>query len=277
MSAATDRIQRLYPWLPPYLVQVYEAQWAESGDSELAWAEVRAHPRYEEFFPGNRREDGTLRYSEAGYTSAMEGYRQVIESVGLNPDLFAGRYRELIEGDVSPDEFAAERVMPLYERVLEASPGIIQWYAEQNGLEMTFESILAARFDPQGVGARILNREIGLAEIGGEAYEAGFDIDLDLVESMYQRGATRVQAQQTFGKAKQFVPVLNVLASRHADPDDEFDLDEFVATDLFNDPIQRRRMSRLLAQERATFTGGGAGTFARNRQTGNVAGLNRPV
>ena len=272
MSAITNRVRRLYPWLPRALVQYYADEWAESGDSELAWAEVRASPIYDRYYPGNRRDDGTLRYDEARYTSTMEGYRDVIASVGLNPSLFDNRYVELIEGDVSPDEFAAERVMPLYDRIQEASPGILAWYAAENGLELSFEAILAARFDPEGVGSRILNREIGLAEIGGEAWEAGLAPDFDLVESMYERGVDRGQAQETFAAAANFVPVLNVLAARHADPDDEFDLDEFVEADLFQDPRQRRRMSRLLSQERATFTGGGRGTFAQT-QRGAVAGL----
>jgi hypothetical protein len=63
-----------------------------------------------------------------------------------------------------------------------------------------------------------------------------------------------------------------VLANRHADPDDEFHLEQFDNADLFQDPQQRRRMGRLLAQERASFTGGAQLDFAKS-QTGGVTGL----
>jgi hypothetical protein len=72
--------------------------------------------------------------------------------------------------------------------------------------------------------------------------------------------------------AANLVPALNVLTRRHADPDDTFDLEEFVAADLFEDPTQRRRMRRLVNQERASFTGGRPGTLS-TLQTGGVTGL----
>jgi hypothetical protein len=278
MTVEERRIQRLYPWLPSELVKLYVSHWTESGDSALAWAEVRAAPAYERWYPGNRRADGTLRMSEAAYSSTIEAYDDVFESVGLNARLFRSQYQNLIEGDVSADELAAERVDPIYERIVEAAPEIMAWYAEHNGLQMTFEAILAARLDPDVIGVKILNREIGMAEIGGTAVGAGFgDVDLGLVERLYERDITKAQAEQVFGEARNFVPVLNVLAARHADPDDEFDLQDFTASEVFSDPVQRRRMRRLVAQERSTFTGGGVGTFAQERATGNVAGLNRPV
>jgi hypothetical protein len=148
----------------------------------------------------------------------------------------------------------------------------MQWYAQNNGLQLSFEAILAAALDPDDIGTKILNRQIGMAEIGGEGIEAGFAPDVGLVEQLYERGVTREEAQQEFATAANYVPVLNVLARRHADPDDDFDLEEFVAADVFNDPTQRRRMRRLMQQERASFTGG-RGTFAQDRETGGVVGL----
>lgn len=273
MTVLSDA-RRLYPFLPEELVQIYANQWVETGDPDLAWTEMQAHPRYDVYYPGNRREDGSLRLDEAQYASTIEAYDDVFGSVGLNSNLFKAQYRDLIEGDVSPDELAAERVEPLYERIVEAAPEIMQWYATHNGLELTFEGILAAALDPDVIGSKILNRDIGMAEIGGSAVGAGFgDVDLQLVEDLYERDVTKAQAQQVFEEAKNFVPVMNVLARRHADVDDDFDLNEFAAAEVFSDPTQRRRMRRLMQQERASFTGGRSGTFLQDRETGGVVGL----
>jgi hypothetical protein len=254
------------------LVNIYARYWEETGDPERAWAEMQASSAFVRAYPGIKRDDGTLRMTAQEYVVTMEGYEDVLESVGLNYRLFRRRFVELIEGEVSPDEFAAERVDPIYERIVETSPGIMQWYSQQNGLELSFEAILAAALDPGDIGTKILNRQIGMAEIGGEGIEAGFAPDVELVERLYERGVNREQAQQEFATAASYVPVLNVLARRHADPDDEFDLEEFVSADVFNDPMQRRRMRRLMNQERASFTGG-RGTFTQDRETGGVVGL----
>jgi hypothetical protein len=267
-----EQMKALYPWLPWSVARIFANAWAETGDSDLAWATTQASPEFETAFPGIKRRDGSLRMTAEEYAVTIEGYTNVLESVGLNPRLFRSRFAELIEGDVSPDEFAVERVDPIYERIIETSPGIMQWYSQQNGLELSFEAILAAALDPDDIGTKILNRQIGMAEIGGEGIEAGFAPDVGLVEQLYERGVTRQEAQQEFATAANYVPVLNVLARRHADPDDDFDLEEFVAADVFNDPSQRRRMRRLMQQERASFTGG-RGMFATDRETGGVVGL----
>lgn len=262
----------LMPWMPDELIQVYNEAFIEYGDPEFAWAAVRQSPQYEQYFAGNRRDDGTVRMTEQEYTAVKEGYDDVFRSVGLNPNLFNEQYVDLIEGDVSPDELMRDRVLPVYERVLEATPDIMARYAADWGLEMTPEAILAAALDPDRVGAAILNKQIALSEIGGEAASSGYDIDIEFAERMLEAGLDRGMADQLFAKAEYLQPVLSTLAARHADPDDEFDLEQFVGAELFQDPTQRRRIRRLMAQESSTFTGGAQVDFARSR-IGGVAGL----
>lgn len=168
-------VRLLYPWLPDALVRVYANAWAETGDPDLAWAYVQADPQYDTYFPGNRREDGTLRHTEFEYWSTMEAYADVFRSVGLNPELWRDRFVTLMEGEVSPDELAAERIEPVFERVLDSSPEIRAYYAETYGLELTDSAILASVLDPE-LGDKILNKQISIAEIGGEAALRGFDL-----------------------------------------------------------------------------------------------------
>jgi hypothetical protein len=189
--------------------------------------------------------------------------------VNVNPDLFEGKFAGLIEGDVEEGEFV-NRVESMYERVIEASPGIRDFYAANYGIDMTDSAIIASFLDPD-VGNAVLDKRIAISEIGGEAAARTFDLDVDFATRLEKAGVSRIQAQDLFGQAALDVPVLNVLAQRHADPDDDFDLNEFTQAAIFDDPTQRRRMRRLVAQERATFTGGDV--FAEDRQTGGVTGL----
>ena len=269
------QIRQTYGWMPVDALNVFINAYQDTGDANAGWAAVRKDKRYEQWFPGNLTDDGRPRYTEGSYAQAIAGYEEAFRTVGLNPDLFRQRFADLIRGDVDPEELLLRRLMPARNRIVDASASIKADYAQRWGLELTDEALLAGFIDPD-VGTEILENRISMSEIGGEAAESGFNIQSSLVDRLFRAGVDREAADELFMAAENFVPVLNVLASRHADPDDSFDLEEFVSANTFQDPLQNRRMRRLVAQERATFTGGGFGAFAQTR-TGAVAGLNRPV
>ena len=267
-----EETQLLMPWLPQELVQIYADSYVEYGDPELAWAAVRQAPAYDTYYPGNRRDDGTLRLTEQGYASTIDAYEDSFTAIGVNPRVFAERFVELIEGDVSPDELYRDRLQPVFDRVVSAGPQIQAYYSESLGLDMTIEAIVASVLDPD-VGQRILNREITMAEIGGEAADRNFDIARDMASELFEQGLGRDDADRFFGEAANLLPTLSVLANRHADPDDEFDLNNFVAAELYDDPEQRRRIRRLVSQERSLFANIGAQTQYSRGRVGGITGL----
>lgn len=268
-----DEARALYPWLPDELLRIYADSWADSGDGQTAWATVRAAPQYDVYFPGNRREDGSLRYSEMIYKSVWEGYEDVISSTGLNPSLFTDLFVDLIEGNVSPDELAAERVDPTFERIVQGTAEIQAAFAEQRDIAITPEAILASALDP-AIGDKILERQITMAEIRGEAWQRRMFAPIGLGEDLAEVGMTRSTAQRFFSEASEMLPVLNVLARRHGDPDDTFDLEEFTAGSIFDDPTQRARLRRAVAQERASFTQPARELgYTVDRYTGGLSGL----
>ncbi len=252
------------------LSEVWKEAYILYGDATLAMEEVRRAPEYDTYFAGNRREDGSLRYDENTYLGIVESYEDALLSVNVNPDLFQDKFSGLIEGLVSPAEFV-NRVEGMYENVIESSPAIRDYYATNYGIDMTDNAIIASFLDPD-IGQSILDKRIAISQIGGEAATRGLNVSHDYAESLQRAGIGREQAQNFFGDAVSLVPTLSALAARHADPDDEFDLDEFTQASIFDDPEQRRRMRRLVAQERSTFTGGGQVDFVRG-QRGGVQGL----
>ena len=257
------------------LAQVwYDAYIEFVGDANLALAAVQAHSDYDTYFPGNRREDGSIRWEEGIYRSIEESYALTIGSYGISPELFKAHFGEMIAFGTSPDEFAA-RMDNLYTRIVDASPHITKWYAERKGIEITMEGIMASFMD-KNVSDSIINKEITMAEIGGEAASRGFQVVADMADMLFEAGVDdRSEARQLFSAAESVIPVLNVLAARHGDPDDDFDLNEFLSAQVLRDPIQARRMRRLISQERSTFnTGGGlGGGLVTQTQTGQKVGL----
>lgn len=266
-------------WLPEELYQMWVDAYIESGgtgvvgSAGMATELVRQSNVYENFFPGIKRDDGSIRYPsfpEATYLNNLESYRNTLASAGLNPSVFEQDYVALISGDVSPQEFN-NRIESLNARVVLAGEDIRNYYADSFGLEMTDQAILGSLLSDR-VGDAILSRQITMAEIGGEAALRDFDLSTQFVEMLAEGGMDRNDAQRLFGSAASLVPALQALASRHGDPDDSFDITEFVEGAYLADPKQSRRIRRLQATEASTFTGGAAVEFARSR-TGGVTGL----
>jgi hypothetical protein len=246
------RVAELYPWLPPELVKVFADAWAETGDQEQALARMRADPLYDQFFPGNRRDDGSLRMSEAEWFSTREAYRRLFIEFGLNPDLFEGRFQELMEGEVSPTELAG-RLGGAYERIITNIPQVKEFYARMFGLEMTDAAIFASFLDPD-ISAAILDRSISIAQVGGEGLARGFDVTDAFAGRLADAGVDQLAARQLFTDAEGRVPTLNELARRFSDPDSDFDIEEFADVSIFGDATQRRRIRRLFASESSLFS-----------------------
>lgn len=262
MPAWLDGTNLAAVWLDAYI---------ETGSGQLALETVRRDPSYDAIFPGNRREDGSLRYGEADYLGRIEAYGDALLAIDINPDMFYSKFPDLITGLVSPSEFAS-RVNAVYERVLSSTEEIRNYYATEYGFDMSDQGIIASILDPD-IGDAIVTRQIAMSEVGGSAAAKNFQIGTTFVEKLVNYGLdSRDEAQDYFAAAEEIIPAIGVLAKRHADPDDTFDLEEFSNAQLFGDPEQRRRMRRLIAQERASFQGDSALTFAAD-QRGSLTGL----
>lgn len=245
-----------------------------AGSSNRATEQFRASSNYERYFPGIKRDDGQIRYTrnpEQTYYTNIETFRNTVEGLGMNPDVFSGDYIDLIKGDTSPSEFAS-RASALEERVMSQGPAIRDWYAQNAGINMTREGILASLMSDR-VDNAVLSRQITMAEIGGEGTGRGFDLSSEFVNLLAQEGMDRKDADRMFGSAERMLPTLSALAKRHGDPDDDFDITEFAQAVGLDDPEQLDRIERLGAQEESLFTGNARAGVARSRQTGSVTGL----
>ena len=96
----------LYPYLPDSIINKYVDYLSESDrNTDVALGKLRQDPIYDDFFPGNKRADRTVRYNEAEYLAVKESYKLSLEDYGLNAELFDDTFSNLIAGDVSPSEF----------------------------------------------------------------------------------------------------------------------------------------------------------------------------
>ncbi|GAH10847.1 unnamed protein product, partial [marine sediment metagenome] len=118
-------------WMPPRMARLWYREYLEAGGASVAGSGlvakeiIRNDPEYrdlyDKWFPGNRRDDGSLRLDEGDYSTTIESYRNALTGVNVNPDIFEDKFAGLIEGDVGEGEFV-QRVESMYERVIESSP-----------------------------------------------------------------------------------------------------------------------------------------------------------
>lgn len=246
--------QAIVPWLPPGLLDTWVDAYIESGRSTaVALARVRQDPTYDDYFPGNRRPDGTVRRPEQEYVSTFEGYNRVLIEAGVNPRLFTSKMVALYEGDTSVTEFQ-QRVSAVRTRILDNIDEVRAVFGEFYTVGPFSDAVfVAAALDPD-VGNDILNRRIDIAQVAGSGRHAGFYIGRDFATRLVNRGFNQTSATQNlFDPARALLPGLEASAWRFG-VDDTFSFDEFAQAAAFGDPAQQRRIRRLRSQEASLFT-----------------------
>lgn len=266
-----QRAAVLFPWIPGPLLDVFVAAWVETGDEAQAIGIMRQSDAYETFYPGNRRNDGSVRWSEAQYAAIVESYEDALLANQLNPSVFSAKFGEAIAGNVSPNEFAS-RIEAARELLQDRLPEVRQLFEADLGAgALSDRAVFAAFLDPD-IGLQILQRQVAVAEIGAEGLVRDFDIDVELAERLFRADVNRQSARQLFDQAAEQVPILDRLARRFDTRDRDVDVGEFTEAAAFGDFNQRQRFRQLLAAERALFTP--TAGFRRN-QLGAITGLRR--
>lgn len=259
----------MFPFFPPALLDIFVKAWTETGDPELAITETRQSPIYQDFFPGNLRDDGTVRLTEHDYNAEHEAFRLELAGYGIEPSTLEHIFPQLVEAGVHSNDFRA-RMTTVFTDIASNLQEVQDFYARAHGIDdLSLPALMASALDP-GTSPAVFQQRIREAQIGGEGAIAGFNVDMQLVSRLAAAGLTQEASRQFFTQASTLLPNLNTLLERHRDPDDEFTLDELGEALILGDPAQRRQIERLFAQERSQFTP--LGLF-QIRQGGVVEGL----
>ena len=271
MADFLTEAKALYPFLPEGLLTLFQEKYVEFDKNiDLALGAVRQDTQYDNYFPGNKRADGSIRISEVAYGAVIESYKDSLSKFGVNPDVFADNFGQLIEGDVSPTEFQS-RLNTVYSGIEQNIPEVKEYYATNFGIDLSEESIFAAAVDTT-VGDAILSGQITQAQIAGEATARGMSLPQAQLEKLQRFGVTQQDARQIFQAAQQEVPRLQQLqrrGGRAVSEEDIFELEEFTEAGVYKDPEEIEQIKMLEAEEKSRFSpiGGAA------RRGGRVTGL----
>lgn len=283
-TPTVQQLKQLYPWMPAELAQVWLEAFVETDDTELALQEVRngeGRKIYDSIFPANRRDDGTLRLSEAQYLTTVQSYRNSLARRGLNPAVFADRFPDLIRNEVWSQEFE-QRVEAVNQNIGLQSAPIREAFAQAAGLppeQFSREAILATVLDPEGVGRELLARRISVAQVRGAAAEFGFARSQERADQIVEQAQLNLaQAREFFSQASAQVDPLSDLSRRFERPGQQgVGVDVLEEAFLLRSAEQQARIENLLTRERATFsrTRGLAETARSGAVTGLSSGARR--
>ena len=264
-----DAARSLMPYLPRELIGAYADSWAETGDPDIALSQMRQSSGYQEFFPGNLRDDGTVRLAESAYFAEEEAFEGEVSSYGVPPRTLSHLYPELVEHGVRPDEFR-RRMANMYTNIAGNVEEVRQFYRDNFGADsLSIRSLMASALDPS-TNPVAMEREMRQAQIGGEAARAGFGIDMSEVERLEEFGLEQQAAREFYTQAQTLLPDVQTLLDRHHDPQDEFTLEALTDAVVIGDPDQRETIERLFAQEQSQFSPFGLFNI---QQGGTVEGI----
>ncbi len=273
---ATDlysQAKALYPFLPEELVRLFADSWTESGNPQFALMQVRQNRAvYDRYFPGNLREDGTIRLNEMEFLSTVEGYRARLSSFGVPPDVLLGpeKLRALIEGDVSPNEFG-DKLDALYGGVLSQGDAIREAYASQYGISGLSDAAIFASAIDGTTSPSVFESRIRSAQVSGAAKERGFNLAKAEAERLSSFGLDLQAGRKLFSSAAKDLPALNDLIGRFNDPNDPLTINDYTEAIVIQDPKKMDVLTRLLGRQAASFSAT-SGQFATD-QSGVVTGL----
>jgi hypothetical protein len=257
------------PWLPRQLVELFTQLWVEYGNATEATEALRQTAVYEKYFPGIRDpRTGALRMSEKDYLGTVMAYQDALDDFGIHNRWLRARIPDLIAGNVSAAEFK-ERLSAMDTRILQQQDELRRIYKQYYGLEgMTKQALLGAAIDPD-LRTALLNKQISVAEIGGEALESGFRIGIEMSEQLFQAGVSRAQADQLFQGAELLLGGLSRASRRQFEG--AFGLENHLGAEALGDAASTRQLQRVIAGEQSRFTEVGFGSLDQlGRQSGLV-------
>ena len=272
-----QQARRTYRFIPRPLLNLFIAELRKApNDVEGALTHMRESKLYDNYYGGNKRDDGSLRMTERQYYNRQLRYNEILRDYGIptNSTFFKSKFADLVAGGKAGDpnlQTFAEDMARVYVGVVQQAPQVRQWFQANfgNGADLTDAAIFASALDTSK-SPLIYQAEINQSQIGGAALANSFSLNLQEVRRLSDHGLEQAAAQRLFSDAALQIPTYKQLAERHNDPDDDFDINDYTDALVIRDANELRTMARLLGAENSLFRSGG--TFTQD-DSGRLAGL----
>lgn len=282
---AVQEVLAIFPWLRELGDEVYRiiVDGVQANEpSSVIVQQVRDSNTYRQRFKGlaMRQEKGLPAISEAEYLETERGYLNqlrnfnVLGTLGLNStEAFREWASEKIGGDVSVQELNA-RLDRGAGLARDASDFAQDAFRQFYGAPVSEDALLVYFLDEER-GLDIIQDQLAAAQIGGEAFRHGLQINRTRAEILRREGVTLDLAREGFADIAREQPVLERLAEiANTDPISQQQLEEYF---FHEDPDVAQKRYRIFSESLAQFQGGGARNVSRSGGLGELVDRNRSV
>jgi len=275
-------ITKLDPVRGEKLIDSYTQGFIDTGKAEFALANMRSTVEYSEMFEGIKRNDGSLRMTEAQYLQNKEAvaiHLQEYDLGGYAKENLDVIFPKLLANNVSPDELR-NRVKAVSDTITslpeEQKAQVLgqysQYYSDELGetVDMSESALVAIAIDPE-VNAQILSKRLNVSQISATFERvSGEEIDYNAVQRLVSGGITSQRAASEFETATARAITASRLARRFGRAKTEYSALEFAEMGAAPDTQFAEQVGTLAAQaesESAVQIG------AKKTQQGAVSGL----
>ena len=275
-------ITKLDPVRGEKLIDAYTQGFIDTGKAEFALANMRSTVEYSEMFEGIKRNDGSLRMTEAQYLQNKEAVVIHLNEYNLggygkeNIDVI---FPKLLANNVSPDEFRqrVQAVSNTIEQLPQDQKSQVlgqysEYYSNQLGetVVVNDSTLVALAIDPD-VNAQILAKRLNVSQISATFERVtGEDIDFDSIQRLVSGGITAQRAASEFETAAARAMTASRLARRFNREQQDYTALEFAEMGAAPDTDFAEQVGSLGAQ---TESASSAQVGARRTQEGAVTGL----
>tara|TARA_R100001594_G_scaffold21841_1_gene42241 strand:- start:5619 stop:6503 length:885 start_codon:yes stop_codon:yes gene_type:complete len=240
---------------------------------------VRQSPAYQDRFPGlvKRETKGLSPMSEAEYVEYETvifgllnsyGVADVFASGGIGGSEFRNKIGDLVEGDVSANQFAS-RLDKGYAAVVDNIDEVAATFSNFYNADIGESDLLAYFLDPE-VGIELIENQVATAQIGASAQKFGLNIMKTQAEGLEEFGITEKLAREGFAEVSREKESLTKLANIHRiQPLSDENLADYIFHEDSNIAAQRKQIFDTALSE---FQAGGSSRLTRE---GGIAGLGK--
>jgi len=187
-------IYSAFPWVEQMGIGAQLREWLIEGlEGTALLGKLRQLPQYQAYFPWIRRDDGTMRMTEAEYLRSQQGYGVLLRQYGHEVPTDPQGFGHFFNGEVSQDELKDR--LETYSNVQRSGRSVKEAFYIYAGIRLTDDQLYDALIQPERMqqlqseyNIRVASSPLNYDTWADRATEVGLQRVVDTLEKLEGAG-----------------------------------------------------------------------------------------